>query len=810
MSKAFDSLPFYAHINEITKEPQLLRDHLKGTALYLSAFLETLGLPLLGELIGLLHDLGKYSHAFQEYLILSVLGTEEQQAQMRRKKGKIIHSAAGAQYVEAHCEALSPFVRQTAEIVILSHHGGLMDCMTPDGNDELQRRLGQEEQKSHQKEAEDNIEQALLARIKRLSPLLDSEVKSAYGKIVSAFGKGEEGLFAYGLLIRLLLGGLVDADRIDSAEGGEKREEEKQADFAALEQRLSAHLRELPAKETAQQVNGVRRAVSERCAAAARWEPGIYSLPVPTGGGKTLSALRFAFLHADRYHKKHILFIAPFTSIIEQNAEAVREALGLTSKEEVVLEYHSNLVVPEEEQAQRKRRMETFDAPVVFTTMVQFLESMFGGGTTAARKFAKLKDSVILLDEAQALPVKCVHLFNIAIRFLVEFWGCTVLLCTATQPLLDRVEPPERALPQAKSLVDAPQALFMALKRVEAEDKTRQPGWTAEELAELVSGRRQSGRSVLAVTNTRAQARRLYRAVDAPPEALFYLSTDLCPAHRNMILDKIKERLKHKKQTVCISTSLIEAGVDISFETVIRYLAGLDSIVQAAGRCNRNGHLPYLGEVLIVNEKDENLSGLLGDVAAGAEITKDILTEYRNNPQRFDGDILGVKAVERYFRDYNHMQRNKMCYPVAASGSLLREDELFGMMAGNRYSVEAYRQRNQAPQKTKIPQSFRTAALLFDVIERMSSGVIVPFGEGKEIIAALATEQKVEEQRKLLMRAQRYSVNCYANRLTAAQEKGIVYEVKTDSGIYALDDRYYTQEMGVEWDREATTGLFFE
>ena len=375
-------------------------------------------------------------------------------------------------------------------------------------------------------------------------------------------------------------------------------------EWEVLSQRLATRLSKFP---EATALDQRRRAISDACMRSAEKGKGIFTLTVPTGGGKTLASLRFALEHARLHGLDRIVYVVPFTSIIDQNAKVARDILepadDMTNRGRIVLEHHSNLV-PEVETAYQKLVAQDWDAPVVYTTMVQFLETLFGAGTRGVRRMHRLSNAVLIFDEVQSLPLRCVHLFNNAVGFLIEHCNSTAVLCTATQPLLDKVDTRKGAMrlhPDSELVPDVPE-LFDALRRVQVIDRRRPDGWSEAAIADLGLGCLGDEGSTLVIVNTKRAAKRVFAALlesKAEHQHVFHLSTDMCPAHRRSVLGKVRKRLAEDRPVICISTQLIEAGVDISFPVVIRVLAGLDSIAQAAGRCNRNRERP-IGNVYVV------------------------------------------------------------------------------------------------------------------------------------------------------------------------------------------------------------------
>ena len=507
-------------------------------------------------------------------------------------------------------------------------------------------------------------------------------------------------------------------------------------------------------------------------------------------------------------------YVIPYTSIIDQNADETRKILEDKDEngnllDRVVLEHHSNLT-PEEETRRQNLLAENWDAPVVFTTQVQFLETLFGSGTRSARRMHQLANSIIIFDEVQTIPIRLVHMFNIAIRFLVHGCGVTVVLCTATQPLLDKVDPIQRALeikPEQKIIPDEKE-LFKKLKRVEVFDRRKVGGWDDEEVADLTDQELRAKGSVLIIVNTKKSARSVYQTIiQKRNAAMYHLSTNMCPAHRLNVLNEIKEKLKNKKEEplICVSTQLIEAGVDIDFGSVIRYLAGLDSIAQAAGRCNRNGGRREPGNVWVVNPSKENIEKLT-DIQIGIEKTKRILDDFKEHPENFENDRIGLETMGVYYKYYFYERKGEMCYKVGVNSPAGRNDDLFNLLAMNTISAKENERISQASLDIPFKQSFQTASKAFRVIDPMTQGVIVPYGnKGEEIIKDLCGAYDLEKQYDLIKKAQRYSVNLFPHEFKKLAEIHAIHEVQEGSGVFYLDSQYYSKQFG--WSDDAVNDM---
>jgi CRISPR-associated endonuclease/helicase Cas3 len=602
-----------------------------------------------------------------------------------------------------------------------------------------------------------------------------------------------------GLLIRFLFSCLVDADRTDSADfeshrGRSLRQPGNYAGWELLANRLEDYLSNL---KSIHPVDALRGQISHGCFEAAKNVGGVFTLTVPTGGGKTLASLRFALQHALRRTLDRILYVIPYTSIIDQNAEVIRKILDPDNHGKIVLEHHSNLM-PERQSWRQKILSENWDAPVVLTTMVQFLDSLFGAGTRGARRMHQMANCVIVFDEVQTLPIKCIHLFNNAINFLAEQCNSTVVLCTATQPLLHKVSAERGAirLSEKHDLVPDVKNLFDRLKRVEIIDARRPRGWTHEAVAELALKEVRREGSCLVVLNTKKCTRKVYEfASELDACERVHLSTHMCPAHRKERLDYVRERLDRGLPILCVSTQLIEAGVDVDFHVVLRALAGIDSIAQAAGRCNRNGR-STMGRVHVVNITEEPLNSL-PEIKAAAKIAERLLDDFPKYPDRYKGDPCSPQALEDYYHYYFFDRQADMSYMIPPA-ELGHEDTVLNLLAENKQAVDDYRRKYRKGPPIHFRQAFSTAANAFKVIDAPTEGIIVPFSvEGRQLIVELCSAFEVEKQYELLRRAQQFTVNLFPQMLQALKAAHAAQPVQEDVGVQYLDGKYYSNEYGV-------------
>jgi CRISPR-associated endonuclease/helicase Cas3 len=805
-----------AHLRKAGGDPQSLEEHLLGVAAIAKSFASKIGLEAQGELIGLLHDLGKYSDEFQVYL-KSAVGLIKQDedgfVDAKGLKGKVDHSTAGAQLVWEKLSKkglLGQTVGQVLSLCIASHHSGLIDCLSSDSSgpieDNFTRRIKKSDSKTHISEVISKMDVSIAKRFSELvndSGLIDNIKESVRQLALREGGTDQSQIarFKIGLLVRFLFSCLIDADRTNTANfenptAAKNRLNGQYGEWDVLIERLEQELRTF---DTRNPIDDIRRQVSDHCRDSASMTKGIYTLTVPTGGGKTLASLRFALHHAEKWKMDRIIYIVPFTTIIDQNAEEVRNILELSEKDygRIVLEHHSNLT-PEEQGWKEKMLTENWDAPVTFTTNVQLLEALFGAGTRGARRMHQLANAVLIFDEIQTVPVNCVHLFNNAINFLVEHCGSTAVLCTATQPLLNRVDENKGALQSAGNNEIMPEVkrLFDELKRVEVLNRRKSGGWTDEEIIQLALEEVMQSGSCLVIVNTKKAAQSLFNFCRREKTVhAYHLSTSMCPAHRRKNLKRIKKRLGHQR-LICISTQLIEAGVDVDFGSVVRFTAGLDSIAQAAGRCNRNG-LRDIGRVHVVNPSDESLD-MLRDIRCGRDVTVRLLDEAAAGEWHFDGNLLGPSAMERYFNYYFFARRDEMNYPVSAK-TIGREDTLLNLLSVNSCAVSEFGRIHGTAPNMYLRQSFMSAANAFKAIDAPTRGVIVPYGkEGKRLISELCGAFEVEKQYELLRRAQQYTVNVFPHDLKRLQEQHAVHAIQEGTDIlYLADARYYSREFGL-------------
>lgn len=778
---------YISRIAEDDRE-QPTRQHLQECAEYAYTIGKKFAASEICRTAALFHDMGKLSLEFVKYLKHSHM--EEKNGHKQIGKGSVIHSTQGAKFLfeSQLCvnDLVEALAREISAICIANHHGGLMDGISPYGDTPFRDRLVKENDNLHYSEIIKAAEKELF--IKDVSDTLRQCGSELEEFIKKCKAKNLNVAFMLHLLTKSVFSCLVDSDRYNAYcfEIDKKTETVIQLppwkDYAQrLEQKISSFLAD-------SEINMIRSDISEKCLFAANRPKGIYRLDVPTGGGKTLSSLRFALNHAKIYEVEHVIYVIPYLSVLEQTAKDIKEALQFQHTDDFILEHHSNLIISENQDEAQAHRLLTdrWDSPIIITTMVQFLESIYSSKSSDLRKFHNMANAVFIFDEVQSLPLKCTYLFNEAINYLHYCAGCSILLCTATQPPFNEAEKPIY-LSKPSTLISDMSESFHNLKRTQIVPSTVPGGYSIETLQQFVLDRFNEEGNCLVILNTKKDAAKLYCSLESYIQAnsqeqieLIHLSTSMCPVHRLDTIKTIKE--KKQKNTLCVSTQLIEAGVDISFGCVIRAIAGLDSIAQAAGRCNRNGEDPNGKNVYVINIAEENLS-FLPDIKCGADITYRIFAEHTS-------DLLSPAVMERYYREYFYKQEFQMSYPVKESGNL------YDLLSINQKGVGAY-QNNGGRNPPALRQAFHTAGELFSVIEHRTISVFVPYADGMGL-AEKFKRADIKRKKALLRQVGRFSVSLYPYEIKKLDELSALTLI--DDEILTLNERYYSDKLGVIFD----------
>ena len=706
------SSAYLGHLDEETGREQLLFDHLTGVADLAGRFAAAFGEEAMGRLLGLYHDIGKYSQEFQAYM-------RADEEKKKRLRGSIDHSTAGAQEIvklgegtgQGKSSRLSKGMAQVMAFCIAGHHGGIP-------NQGTQANVGGEG--------------TLLGRLKRRNlPDYRAYQEANPEAILPASRPLEEvarAPFSTMLYTRMLFSCLVDADFLDTEKfmsaGSVEREgfvsmETLFARFeASVEDKFFRPKTEEERQRLKQPINKKRMALLAESIAAGKEAAGnFYRMTIPTGGGKTISSLAFA-LHYARHAKKkrkRIIYVIPYTSIIEQNAAVFRDLLGPDS----VVEHHQNVDYDDVQDMDMNRKRlatENWDAPVIVTTNVQFFESLFSNRPSKCRKLHNLAESIVIFDEAQMIPLDYLRPSLAAIEALVRHYDCTAVLCTATQPPLGQFFPADlQPIEICPALVE--NADFFRRTTI----RLREEAMTEESLAEELAAQER----VLCIVNVKKTAQRIFDLL-GEQEGTYHLSTNLYPVHREQVLEEIRERLKDGKPCRVISTSLVEAGVDLDFPSVYREINGLDSIVQAAGRCNREGRRTAEESVVHVFslEKREKSKVPSENVRLAAELTKEAV-------RNFGEDMANPEAIRSYF------------------------EELYDLIGDENLDKKKIMEESQEFSFAKIASDFR-------FIEDLTRPIFIPATIEAETL--LVRLESGERSRSLMRKVGRYIVTVYTKR----------------------------------------------
>lgn len=787
---------YYAHTDGYEQPRQLLRDHNRNAAIIAAKVLKSVGLEHTAYLAGLIHDLGKYTNRFQKYLL----------GDIHLRQGSVIHSFQACRLLmeRYHTRDVNDAIFFSSELIALavgSHHG-LFDCIDEGKTVGLAYRSSRNDIDYEEATAAFFSDCVTPEEFERLLQLSAAELQQWLEQLdIKETSDQTEYDFSLGLLARLLSSAVMEGDRADTANfmKGTTLSEYPEDMKPIWRERLESVERRLDKLSNESKISAVRRQISDLCRNSAEKTPGIYRLYVPTGGGKTLSALRFALAHAAKFHKKRLIFTSPLLSILEQNAAQIREYLG---DDALILEHHSNVIQTEQESDtldQRELLVQSWNAPVIITTLVQLLNTLFDGKTTCVRRFHALCSSVIVIDEVQTVPTKLLSLFNRAMFFLSNYCGATIVLCSATQPSLEKTVHPLRG--KIGDIVPYDPELWSVFSRTKINPL---PAIREEFMPGLIREIMEHTQSLLVVCNKKTEAARLVEHLNDGTWAIFHLSAGMCVQHRRDVLKDLTARLEairngtqdgQEKKVLCISTQVIEAGVDISFETAIRFATGMDSVIQTAGRCNRNGESNQIRPVYLINCTDEVLTKL-PEIRRGKDATIALLDEYSRDPHRYGEDLSSNEAIRFYYHSlYQSMDQGSQDYVVYApdgrpKGSLydfLSSNESFLAMAGGNASDYL------------MHQAFKTAGNAFTVFDQDTVDVLVPYGEGAKLISDLCSARGKKDRiyrEDLLRRTNSFTISLYSYQKQKLEDIGALYRICDDS-VIALQKEYYSDMIGL-------------
>lgn len=740
-------MEYIARFNEDRTKSQSVRSHLEEVSMYCAENCGDFTEAQIGEVLGWLHDIGKYTEDFQ-----------------RRIQGEPIHTQhaiAGAAECERLYRETNNYLYRLLSYCIAGHHAGLPNWQSGQAlESDLSVRL---------RKLEEHIGDYSAWKTEiEITALPNSYVPFQPSKYLAKHCG-----FAFQMYTRFLFSALVDADRTDAQGFGEQNVIEavkKHLSLAEMEAIYTEKTEAFRASAKPTRINQIRNSILDDCFEAAKGEKGFYSLSVPTGGGKTRSSLGFALRHALKHPElRRIIYSIPFTSIIDQNAKVYREDLFDADN---VLEHHCNFENPyrsngsEEEMLQYKRLLlaqENYESPLIVTTNVQFFESLFSNKPSRVRKLHNYANSVIILDEVQAIPNEYIKPCMYALTELAEHYGCTVVLCTATQPeFAENGLLPEHV--KVKEIISDKAKLFADLKRTKG-------CFLGQKTVEEIGAQLREQKQVLCVVNTKRHALDLFAQLDEKDEANFYLTTNMMPCHREQVIKEIKRRLHEKLPCRVVSTQLIEAGVDVDFPAVYRSLTGIDSIIQAAGRCNREGKNPMAEVFVFEPEAAYACTGYLGMTAA---LAKGII-------QRFPDDFLGEKAVHAYFLKLFDFSGDSV-----DSKGILKEDKQLN---------------------AQFAFDFQTIAENFRLIDSQGFAVVILNdetnwnSESKEVRELLEQAEFVERLGGILRKLAKHCVNVRPNVLDKMKEAGVLKTVADEILVLTQLD-WYREKTGLTLPEE--------
>lgn len=727
---------FYAHSLEASADQtgwQPLAEHLRCVGDLAAEFAAPWHAGELARAAGLLHDLGKYTEAFQAYI--------------RGGTGRVDHSTWGAKIAIERYSLLGYLIAYA----IAGHHAGLANG-----------RLGAERT---------SLQDRLQAEVPKLLDQWKGEIEVA-DKLLLPEGIRPHHVrhtnFTAALLIRMVFSCLVDADFLDTEAFYAKAEgkpvhRSSPISIDQLNATLKAHFEQLNGKARPSAINGERQRILNYVRGQASLPPGLFSLTVPTGGGKTLTSLAFGLEHAVTHGLRRLIYVIPFTSIVEQTAQVFREALGPLGGD-AVLEHHSafedDRTQAREARDKTRLAMENWDRPVVVTTAVQFFESLFADRPSQCRKLHRIAGSVIVLDEAQTLPLPLLRPTLLTLNELAQNYGCTVVFCTATQPALADPRFSDVIGPM-RELAPEPQRLFQTFRRVTV--KHVGP-LSDEQIVQRLADQPQA----LCIVNNRLHARALYLSLAEEPGTV-HLSTLMCARHRSHTLAQVRQALRDGKPCRVISTSLIEAGVDVSFPFVLRAEAGLDSVAQAAGRCNREGQWTAEASHVQVFAPDADAWKPPRELQQFAAVAAAVLRQHANDP-------LHPSAIQQYFEEL---------YWSKGTDALDRHD-LLGLLRGARLD--------------SLP--FEDIARLYRLIDTTQASVIVPYDQ--EARTAIDRLEFADGVRDLARQLQTCVVQVPRSAFDTLRSSSAVRPAGVrkwgNQFMVLINDRLYDSRYGLHWE----------
>lgn len=781
---------------------QSVADHCNGTAEYCRTILAPLKLDAFGYYIGILHDAGKMSDKFQKYITDAANGIEV-------RRGSVNHTFAGVIYTIEKFHNNSIHEKMTSEIAawVMGSHHGLFDINDMNRFNGFEHRLECDriaieyeptmkyffEECISETEIEKIFAEAV-EEVKAFDAILFENCKKGNFSSEPA-GKKTSYDFMLGFLSRVLLSALIEADRRNTAEfmSGKKYPDYTvgydfwRDELEYFEGRISSFKRD-------NDINSVRGKISDEAAEFAnRTENGgIYRLTVPTGAGKTLTSMRFALNACQKHGLSRIFYVIPLLSVLDQNAKIIKD---YSLHKDMVTEHHSNVIrdtMNEDELDRYELVCENWENPVIVTTLVQLLNTFFSGKTQSVRRLHSLAGSVIIIDEVQSIPKKMLFMFNLAVNFLAYFLGCHVVLCSATQPAFQVLDYP-LYFQENCDIIKPDKKITEVFKRTEINDLTAD-GMDMDELADFSVRILENTSSLLVICNTKKTAKELFNNISMrtlEDVKFYFLSASMCMKHRTDTLEKINESLKKREKMICVSTQLVEAGVDFSFESLIRVCAGLDNLSQSAGRCNRSFDYGHICNVYMVRLKNESLLHL-EDIAKSQECTMNFAARFSKDRERYKNDMLSDESVAEYYRLLfcNYYKKSDFSYPVQKPVKY----DLFAMLSDNSKFI--------SPGNSYImTQAFAEAGRLFEVFDSSTTDIVVPYDDtASELIADLNSQRAefdIVYLNEVIRKMKPYTVAVYQYVIDRLVTDGMA-TAHSGGRIYSLNCGCYDEKTGFD------------
>lgn len=791
-------LAHLTNYHSVRKE-QSLKEHCLQTASYAAGSIGSTELYHTIYLAGILHDAGKAKEEFVNYLEDAYQGKPV-------KRGTVNHTFAGVIWLfeKYHTETSTQWERLSCEIIgyAIGAHHGMFDCTDLDGKNGFLHRLQKDREELCYEETICNY----FSEVVEVSSLEEhfakavDEIRELFESFKDIYGARAGGkiFFQVSMVTRIVLSAVIYGDRRDtSIFMSMQKPQQKLPDWKQMKQFFEEKISRF---DSGGPLNQTRCEISSQCLKSAEKPSGIFRLNVPTGAGKTLCTLRYALAHAEKYGKKRIIFVIPLLSVLDQNAKVIRDYVP---DEADVLEHHSNVIreiSKGEEIDPMEFLAESWNYPIVVSTMVQLLNILFSSQTSAAGRMQALCDSVIVIDEVQSLPKKATVMFNMAMNFLQQCCHASIILSSATQPCFEELQWPLH-FSQEPDLVQLNPEQLQVFKRAEIFNRIDAYGMDWEQCTKFCREQMEQHASLLVICNTKAEAKILYEKLQEYAEHenwdIFHLSTAMCQAHRMQKLQNLTENLRRVQESVqnrqpvrkqiCISTQLIEAGVDLSFECVIRVLAGIDNLAQAAGRCNRSNEYGRLGNVYFINLKSENLS-MLREIQSAQNSTCKVLAGWDETKE----SLIGEQSARNFYRYLFEETKSETKYPVKDCGTTIYLTDLL-----SNYNGSAENSENKS---FILHQPFQTVGKKFQVFEQDTVDVVAPFELGIHLIEQMESmdERHLDWERlkEIVQQAKKYTVSVYQWQKEKLDQAGMLYSI-LDGRILVLDGQAYDLELGL-------------